>query len=438
MRKLLKLDLAEGQHNPEVPARLRATVMRKPFMRPALRPYLYVLVEQQAGPQLHEVEPECRLLAVVTHDLDTVRVLDRVCPDMRLLAECVHSLLSLRDPAMTAAWEADAEGEGDHASGADLASDEEPCVKWKRRWARRDRRCSYFVEYDGEVKDTTWMEKEVATQQARVAEYDALRPYFEVGEGVVYVMPRPPPSLRDREMLEMDWPFSEDDRADPECRGRYTDAPKPGDHLWLYGVTRRHAGVTSDGFFGGPPKRVEACMVLRTRKPEEAEWMRTELSARREVDGSLTISFWPPVVLWIDPSWGAVDRTLMVRVEVEGASSPVVLLDSYLVSGQSAVRPCKMSCHGAVDEGCHQGAFREDQEHQASVAVLWSANVIADHPTDNYKEEARAVHDMVATLDLPRTVAATTIARAWRRCVACPEYLVCRKRLIREWADLPN
>jgi hypothetical protein len=72
------------------------------------------------------------------------------------------------------------------------------------------------------------------------------------------------------------------------------------------------------------------------------------------------------------------------------------------------------------------------------VAVLWSANVATDRPFDNYKNEARAVHDMVATLEGMRAAAATTITRAWRRCIACPEYHVCRKRLSREWGELPN
>jgi hypothetical protein len=69
--------------------------------------------------------------------------------------------------------------------------------------------------------------------------------------------------------------------------------------------------------------------------------------------------------------------------------------------------------------------------------VLWSANV-ANRPTDRCNNEARAVHDMVATLEGMRAAAATTITRAWRRCIACPEYRACRNRLSREWGELPT
>ena len=486
MRKLLKMDLAGGQHNPEVPSRIRAKVLRKPWIKALIRrldirPYLYVLVEERPKGSESEAEPERRLLAVVSYGFDTMQVLDRVCPDVRVLAECLHSLLVLRDPVLTAAWEADdavrrltrqaeaedAESEeglyhaeedagaesdaaretedeygSDHTSDGDPGSDEEPCERWRRRWTRRDHsRSSYFVEYDGEVKDVSWTEKEVVTQRARVAEYDALGPYFEVGEGVVYVMPRPPLSRDEQEMLDSDWTsLTEANREDPECIGRHTDAPLPGDHLWLYGVTRRHAGVTSEGFFGGPPQRLEACMKLRCPvEPYKPTWMWTQLSVRREVDGSLTLSFWPPVVLWIDPHLMATDRTLMVRVG--GASRPVVLLDGYLESvesDRSSVRPCKMYYHGYVDEGCRMSAFRTGRKYHPPVAVVWSANVATDRPSDNYKNEARAVHDMVATLEGMRAAAATTITRAWRRCIACPEYHVCRKRLSREWGELLN
>jgi hypothetical protein len=392
MRRLLKLDLAGGQHNPDVPARIRTTVLRKRIIlpdrisMPSMRPYLYVLVEERARRKLKEAEPECRLLAVLLYRFDTMVVIDRVCPEVRVLAECVHALFDLCEPALTAAWDADIsvrrllweadradeseeaeteeglehaeedagaeandaqqadEGGEDRTSDADSASDEEPCSRWRRRWTRRDRRSSYLVVYDGQIKDKEWKEKEVVTQQARVAEYDALGPYIEVGEGVVYIMPRPPPSADEQKMLDSDWTsVSEANREDPECIGRHTDAPLPGDHLWLYGVTRRHAGVTSEGFFGGPPQRLEACMKLRCPvEPYKPTWMWTQLSVLREVDGSLTLSFWPPVVLWISPY--PVDCTLLLRVG--GPSRPVVLIDGYLetVSGKSAVRPCKMCC----------------------------------------------------------------------------------------------
>jgi hypothetical protein len=204
---------------------------------------------------------------------------------------------------------------------------------------------------------------------------------------------------------------------------------------WLFCVTERRPGVSSEGFLGGPSHVVEACVHAGDEegKPPEASWMRTELSAVRGSDGTLTVTFWPPVVRWMEQE-RCRDSSLMVRTYETASRGTSLLLRAFTYDREHGVRVGRLGSRGSADVleewPCVHTIGGDVVIVAVSSAIVRPALVGAD------PKEVDEVERMVRKVATLRDRAARRIGRAWRRSMSSPEHVLCRERLRREWEEM--
>jgi hypothetical protein len=89
------------------------------------------------------------------------------------------------------------------------------------------------------------------------------------------------------------------------------------------------------------------------------------------------------------------------------------------------------------DAGYDRAGYDDRFGKGMTAALLFGFRMMPPPAAGRYLEEAAALRSAIASRrDRAVDLAARRITTAWRRCVSCPDYLVCRRRLLSEAAEL--
>ena len=189
-------------------------------------------------------------------------------------------------------------------------------------------------------------------------------------------------------------------------------------------IVLRSAELLS-GFFDGPPVIIDAAIGLLFSKG--CAWRPTLMHARRDGNGDVTVAFDPPVLQWTNGFHHPDAWSIMLRTREE------------LVLDNDIVRVNKLSYHGksractSTDVSWPIDGYDKQQVVFLSSVTISAARLASE---DAYKDTAYPLLRAVGAIEIRRRVAAKVIGRAWRRAMGCPEYELCRVRLMREFEDL--
>ena len=183
---------------------------------------------------------------------------------------------------------------------------------------------------------------------------------------------------------------------------------------------------------------------VRRCRPTDAGAMRTVMTTTVRPDRTLVVSFWPAVGGWIDGHPDDVELRVWHRSPV-GGRRHVDLLDAEEGSqdgkGSAYPRLCKMVTHAARDPAIVKKRHIDERGRRcpSRFEAVAEVSVQPDWPDVTYIGERERLRRLGRAHEVARRHdAAVRIQAAWREAVSCPGRLACRRRLMREFDELPG
>ena len=177
--------------------------------------------------------------------------------------------------------------------------------------------------------------------------------------------------------------------------------------------------------------------------PGDAQAMRTVMTTTKRSDGTLVVGFWPPVGVWKKCEddmelhvWlrlaGGREHVDMMRAETPSAPGRATKAQAQT---QAYPRLCKMMCHSPGGPLIASKRYMDEPSNR--FLALAEVSVLPEWPEKLYLDERACLQRLgdAHVMDR-RDRAARKIQAAWGDAVSMPEMRMCRRRLLREFAEM--
>ena len=193
--------------------------------------------------------------------------------------------------------------------------------------------------------------------------------------------------------------------------------------------------------------RMQSKLVMRHTSSSEMDttdvWNDTTL-LQWDTTSRTTCALWPPAVIWYDSLRASHnDSKLLLALPINGTRR--MLLPS---TSHRGVRINKLQYHHtrSVSQDTRRGAIPNTFTspywlpsycNRLTVAVVASFTLDSSKllPEPSYAEELGMLRRGLQLVHVTRHHAAARIQRAWRTAIADPEFMICRRRILREFHE---